>query len=150
MDTKNSQLKNHKLLISLGKIVCKGRETAPERDKMKKLKLQSITDYKVMCIKDAMDALGFTYVEDKENSRFDNICCCGEPVECSGFFGGTERIECNKCGKYILDLFSPIQNSNSTCSIISVNDYEVEDGNKFWIAIDGKGGIKVSQTEVVK
>lgn len=105
-----------------------------------KNKLQEVTDYKVMSIEEAMTALGFTWEENED--CYNNITCsCGEAVKCSGFIG-TERLNCDKCGKEVLDLFSPIQTSNSACTILKSSDFEIEDGNKYWIAIDGNGGIK--------
>ena len=105
-----------------------------------KKKLQEVTDFKVMSIEEAMSSLGFTWKE--EDGYYKNITCsCGEEVECIGFIG-TERLICNKCNKEVVDLFSPIPTSDSTCGVLNPNDYEIEDDTKYWIAIDGKGGIK--------
>lgn len=102
--------------------------------------LQEETDYKVMNVKECLNALGWSY--DEEEGSYANIkCSCGSEIECSGFFG-TERCECNKCGKYMVDLFSPIRVSNSTCAILEYSDYEVKE-NRHWIAIDRAGGIKL-------
>ena len=105
-----------------------------------KKKLQEVTDYKVMSVEEAMTAVGFMWEETED--CYNNITCsCGGSIECRGFIG-TESISCNKCGKEVVDLFSPIPVSNSTCTVLNPSDYDIEDGNKYWIAIDGNGGIK--------
>lgn len=106
-----------------------------------KQNLQEITDFKVMSVEEAMKSLGFTWEEIGD--CYKNITCsCGEPVICSGFIG-TESLRCDKCNKEVLDLFSPIPVSNSTCGVLNPNDFEIEEGNKYWIAIDDKGSNKV-------
>lgn len=104
-----------------------------------KKSLQEVTDYRVMSVEEAMKSLGFTWTES-ENS-YDNITCsCGEAVECTGFIG-TEVIRCNKCNKEVVDLFSPIATSNSTVGVLNIDNFEYTDA-EYWIAVDGKGGIK--------
>lgn len=112
-----------------------------------KPKLQSVTDYKVMSLMECARALNWKVEEDETKLYF--TCDCGKSeITYSGFFG-TEVIECENCKKRITDLTSPIQTSNSTCSILKISEYEIEkdkDGNdRFWVADDGKGGIKESE-----
>lgn len=107
-----------------------------------KKKLQEVTDYKVMSAEEAMTALGFTWEDDGSGYLTNITCSCGQKAECSGFIG-CESIRCNKCNKEVLDLSSPIPTGNSTVGFIDLDNYEIEDENKYWIAIDGNGGIKV-------
>jgi len=105
-----------------------------------KKNLQEVTDYKVMNIKEGLDSLGWTYETNEESESYDNISCpCGGELEFSGFIG-TEDIECNKCGKHMVDLFSPIPVSCGLCTVLKPSDYELVN-NRHWIAIDGNGGI---------
>ncbi len=109
-----------------------------------KPKLQSVTDCKLMSLLECVKALNWDVKEDDEAYYF--TCDCGSSkIIYSGFFG-TEVIECENCGKRITDITSPIQTSNSTCSILKASEYEIEkdrEGNdRFWVAEDGKGGIK--------
>ena len=100
--------------------------------------LQSTTDFKVMDIKECLDALGWHYKEDGDN--YSNITCpCGGEMEFSGFIG-TEVIACKKCGKRMVDLFSPIQTGNATATILDPKKFEIE-GNRHWIADNREGGI---------
>lgn len=107
---------------------------------MRKKNLQEVTDYKLMTVGDALMSLGFTW-EDTSN-RYENIrCSCGELAKLWGFWG-CESISCETCKKEILDVSSPIVMSNSTVGIIDFEEYEPDNPQAFWIAIDGKGGIK--------
>lgn len=106
-----------------------------------KKKLQEVTEYKVMSVEEALKALEFTYSEDDSGYLTNITCKCGAKAELSGFIG-CESIRCDLCDKEVLDLSSPIPTSNSTVGLIDLDEYEVEDGLKYWIAIDGKGGIK--------
>ena len=91
-----------------------------------------------MSLKECFDALGWTYNEN--DGGFNNIeCPCGGELSFNGFFG-TEVIECDKCGKCTTDLFSPIQVSNSTCTVIKPSEYDYSDG-KHWIVTTNGGGI---------
>lgn len=100
---------------------------------MDKKKLQEVTPYKVMTPEECFIALGWTY--EKNEKRYDNITCpCGGELEFRGFVG-TEVIECQKCKKHMVDLFSPITVSNSACAILDPRDYDYSD-NRHWIAID--------------
>jgi hypothetical protein len=45
-------------------------------------------------------------------------------------FIGTEVIECERCGKRMVDLFSPIPISSGSCSIVNPKDYEMKDTRK--------------------
>ena len=103
-----------------------------DNKQMKNKKLQDICAYPVRTTKEALDYLGWEYAE-REN-RFDDIKCCGEPVECSGYFGGTEDLECSKCGKRMHDLFGVTPVSNATATHLSPNDYDWSD-NRHWVAI---------------
>lgn len=105
----------------------------------KKQPLQSVTTYKVMNIKECLDALGWNYMES--NDRYDDISCpCGGEMEFSGFIG-TEVIECKKCGKHMVDLFSPLQTGNSTATVLDPQKFDCSDG-RHWIVIDETGGEK--------
>ena len=105
---------------------------------MCKRKLQEITKYKLMDVKDCLNALGWTYTEREH--FYDNIkCSCGKEVEIYGFFGA-ENLFCLDCGKEIVDMTSPVRTSNSTYGMIDTDKFEIE-GNKYWIAKDGNGGI---------
>ena len=104
------------------------------------MKLQEITDYKVMTAKECIDALGWSYTQ-KGPSFEDITCTCGKLVQISGYIG-VEILECPECGKHMVNLFSPIPVSSGTCAVLSPEVYEVED-NRYWIAVDGKGGIKL-------
>lgn len=104
----------------------------------KKPSLQSVTPYKVMNIKECLDALGWNYIET--GSEYQDIACpCGGELEFSGFIG-TEVIECTKCKKHMVDLFSPIQTGNSTATILDPEKFDYSE-DRHWIAIDGNGGI---------
>jgi hypothetical protein len=104
----------------------------------KKPLLQSVTSYKVMNIKECLDALGWNYKES--GSEYQDISCpCGGKMEFSGFVG-TEVVECTKCGKRMVDLFSPIRTGNSTATILDPQKYEFSE-DLHWIAVDGNGGI---------
>lgn len=104
-----------------------------------KRNLQDATDFKVMNIKECLNALGWKYTEDGDNYN-DISCPCGGELEFSGFVG-TEVIECQKCGKKMIDLFSPIQTGNATATILDPNNFEVIE-NRHWIVDDNNGGIK--------
>lgn len=107
-----------------------------------KEKLQTITDFKLMEVEEAMRALGFTW--DETETQYTNLTCsCGEPLQCYGFFG-TENISCPKCNKYVQDMTAPTRVSNATVGMVDTDKYKIE-GNKFWIAVDGKGGIKLEK-----
>ena len=107
---------------------------------MKKRKIQEVTDYEVMTLIDCMKALGWQYKETDE--QYENIkCSCGEDVEINGFIG-VEVLSCPKCSKRILDITTPMPQSKVTVDLIDLDMYEVEE-DKYWIAIDGKGGIKL-------
>lgn len=110
---------------------------------MIKGKLQDVTDYKLMTIKECLGVLGWEYISDGDS--FDNITCpCSNvDVECSGFFS-TEQIECPKCGKSMTDMFSPIQVSNGLGTVLKRKEWEMDEQNRHWIAIDGSGGIKIN------
>ena len=113
-----------------------------QRKEYMKSNLQEVTDFKVMNIKECFDALGWKYNEDEESDKYVDISCpCGGELDFRGFIG-TEVIECQKCGKHMVDLFSPIPVSNSTVSILNSKDYEMVE-NRHWIAIDGNDGIKI-------
>lgn len=100
--------------------------------------LQSVTPYKVMGIKNCLDALGWAYVESEE--RFDDISCpCGGEMTFMGFID-TEVVRCEGCGKHMVDLFSPIQIGNSAATILDSGLYEFE-RDQHWIVIDTRGGI---------
>ena len=110
-----------------------------DEHKVTKQRLQDVCTLPVLTAKEALDFLGWEYTEGE--SRFDDIRCCGEPVECSGFFGGTEDLECKKCGKRMHDLFGVTPVSNSTATVLNPNDYDCSD-NRHWVAIipeTGKG-----------
>jgi hypothetical protein len=94
-----------------------------------------------MNVKECLDALGWNYTNDGMGNYNNILCPCGGELEFRGFIG-TEVIECQQCGKHMVDMFSPIQTSNSTCSVLNPKDYEMDD-NRHWIAIDNNGGIKV-------
>ena len=107
-----------------------------------KKNLQEVTDFKVMNIKECLDALEWNYEDNEESDTYDNISCpCGGELEFSGFLG-TEVIKCNKCGKRMIDLFSPIQTGNSTATILDFNQFEITE-NRHWIADNKNGGIKI-------
>lgn len=110
-----------------------------------KQKLQEITDYKVMSFPEAANALGWKLTEDED--KIHCTCDCAESkITYSGFFG-TEVVECESCGKRITDLFSPIQKDNSTCTVLMPSKFDIDkDENgylRYWVAEDGKGGIKI-------
>lgn len=97
-----------------------------------------------MSFQEAAKSMGWQVETNEEN--FWCTCDCGNSkISYSGFFG-TEVVECENCGKRLTNLFSPKQTSNSTVAILPFKDYELEkDENgydRFWIADDGKGGIK--------
>lgn len=97
------------------------------------MKLQEATDHKVMNLKECFDFLEWEYTE--ENEVFNDIkCSCGGELEFTGFFD-TECIKCSSCKKHMIDLFSPIQTSNSTCTILNPKDFEPIEENRHWIAI---------------
>jgi len=99
-----------------------------------KKNLQDVTDLKVMNIKECLDSLGWDYTQSGE-SNYNNISCpCGGELEFRGFIG-TEVIECLKCGKHMVDLFSPIQVTSGSCSVLNISDYEIID-NKHWVVIN--------------
>ena len=109
-----------------------------------KAKLQDAMKYKVMSFQEAAKALGWTVDEDSDS--FSCICGCGESkIEYSGFFG-IEVVECQSCGKRVVNCFSPMQTKPGCGAMLDFRQFEVEkDENgydKFWIADDGKGGIK--------
>ena len=92
------------------------------------MKLQEATPNKVMNIKECLDFLSWKYTE--ENDRFyDMECNCGGMLEFIGFIG-TEIIECQKCKKVMIDLFSPIQVSNSTCTVLNPKDFDPIEENR--------------------
>lgn len=107
---------------------------------MSKKSIQEVTDYKVMSLLDCMQALGWTYRET-ETKYEDVTCSCGCKVDLGGFIG-VEDLTCPNCGKQILDITSPIPTGNATVGLIDFDEYEIE-GNKYWIAIDNEGGIKL-------
>lgn len=105
-----------------------------------KKNLQNFCEYPVLNAKEALDYLGWEYTDDG-NGNYSDIKCCGELIECTGFFGGTEDLECKKCGKHIHDLFGVTQITNSTCTILNPKDFEVEE-NRHWVAIVPNGVLK--------
>ncbi len=107
-------------------------------------KLQDVTPFKVMSFQEAARALKWSITEDSEG--FYCTCDCeSSKITYNGFFG-IEVVECENCGKRLTNLFSPIQTSNFTAAILDFKKYELEkdaDGyDRFWVADDGKGGIK--------
>ena len=107
---------------------------------MNKRKIQEVTDYKVMTLADCMVALGWQY-KYKDGMYEDIQCSCGGLVEANGFIV-VEVLSCPVCNKKILDITAPMPHSKVTVDLIDLDMYEVE-GEKFWIAIDGNGGIKL-------
>ena len=99
---------------------------------MTKPKLQTVTSLPLYTTKEALDQLGWQYTEGE--NRFDDIMCCGKPVDCSGFFGSTEDLECSVCGKHMHDLFGVTPVSNSTATMFISDDYDWSDG-KHWVVI---------------
>ena len=66
-------------------------------------------------------------------------------MEFSGFFG-IEVIKCKKCGKEMVDLFSPLRTGNATAAILDDKKFKIE-GNRYWIANDKKGGIMINKKD---
>lgn len=106
-------------------------------------KLQNITDYKLMSLKECFDALGWMYVKTEDGYEEITCPCQNVPVDCSGFFG-TEQIECPKCGKSMTDLFSPIQVSSGSCAVLRPSEWEMDEERRHWVANDNSGGIKIN------
>ena len=109
-----------------------------------KAKLQDAMKYKVMSFQEAAKALGWTVDEDSDS--FSCICGCGDSkIEYSGFFG-IEVVECQSCGKRVVNCFFFFFTKPGCGAMLDFRQFEVEkDENgydKFWIADDGKGGIK--------
>jgi hypothetical protein len=101
--------------------------------------IQTAFNHKVMNTMEALDSLGWKYTKS-ENSFDDIMCSCGGELEFSGYFG-TERIECKKCGKYMVNVFSPMQSSPVTVTIVNPDDYEPTD--REWIATDKYGKMNI-------
>jgi len=91
-----------------------------------KMKLQDICKYPIMNIKEAFDYLEWEYTDDGKGN-YSDIKCCGELVDCSGFFD-TEDLECLKCGKAMHDMFGVTPVSNVTATILNPKDFKVENG----------------------
>ncbi|MDD3041246.1 hypothetical protein [Bacteroides sp.] len=106
-------------------------------------RLQDATDYKLMTIKECLDALGWNYVTNGD--RFEEITCpCSNiAVEFSGFVG-TDHLECPKCGKFMTDMFSPLQVTSGSCIVLSSKEWEMDDERRHWIANNKAGGIKIN------
>ncbi len=108
-----------------------------------KPKLQSVTNYKLMSLLECAKALNWN-IREEDDTYYFTCDCSSSKINCSGFFE-TEIISCENCKKRIVNMFSPICKSNSTCVILRSSEFEIEqdeDGNdKIWIADDGKGGI---------
>ena len=105
-------------------------------------KLQSVTDYKLMTVKECFAALGWSYTESGKTCENIQCSCGGGKVSCSGYFG-TERLECKQCGKEMLDLFSPIQTTNNAFTVLDYQEWELDEEGRCWVAMDTDGGIKI-------
>ena len=109
--------------------------------------LQEVTDLKIMSFYEAIKSLDWEFVSQPDDCFTVNCDCgCGgSKISYSGFIG-TEVIECENCGKRVVDMFSPIPISSGSCSVLNPTDFDIdvdEEGfPRFWIAIDSKGGIK--------
>ena len=99
---------------------------------MQKKKLQDICSLPVLTAGEAINFLGWQYTKD--GTRYDDIKCCGSLVACSGYFGGTEDLECEICGKRMHDLLGVTHVSNSACTILFPSEFDLSD-DKHWIAI---------------
>lgn len=106
-------------------------------------KLQDVTDFKLMTVKECLDALGWKYVTNGD--MFEEITCpCSDiAVKCSGFFG-TEYVECPKCGKSMSDMFSPLKVTSGSCVVLYESEWETDDEHRNWVANDMTGGIKIN------
>jgi len=109
---------------------------------MIKGKLQDVTEYKLMTVKECLDTLGWKYITNDDMYEDITCPCSNVAVECSGFFG-TEHVECPTCGKSMTDLFSPIQVTSGSCTVLYASEWEMDAENRHWVAIDGSGGIKI-------
>jgi hypothetical protein len=93
-----------------------------------------------MNIRECLDTLEWKY--NYEDDEYKNIeCSCDGELEFRGFIG-IEVIECLSCGKHMIDLFSPMLTSNSTCTILNSKDFDYEE-DRHWIAIDNNNGVKL-------
>lgn len=100
--------------------------------------LQDIINHKCMSVKECFNALKWTFIENGEEYE-DIKCPCGGELMFIGFFG-TEKIECDKCGKHMQYLYSFLPVSNSTATCVSRSEYECEKDNegndRCWVAIN--------------
>lgn len=110
---------------------------------MFKGRLQDVTEYKLMSVKECLDALSWEYAES--DVGFVEITCPCEHVlvECSGFVG-VDHVECPKCGKSMTDMFSPLRVSSGSCVVLDMNDWEMDAQRRHWIANNKAGGIKIN------
>ena len=108
-----------------------------------KKNLQDETNYKVFSFYEAARALGWK-IEKGENGLVCKCNCGNSKITYSGFVG-TEVIECENCGKRMVDLFSPIPHGNSSVVIKNPKDYDIENDKRgyprYWIADDGENGV---------
>ena len=98
----------------------------------KKPTLQEVFEnYKLMTPLECFENLGWEYVRRQDDSGWDDIRCCDEPVESFGFFG-TESLRCTKCGKGMQLMTAPIPTSNCTSGMISYEKVEMPTDGRLW------------------
>lgn len=120
---------------------------------MEKKRLQDVTDYKVMSFKEACDHLNWKLPMSPFGDIVGN-CGCGCELKFRMILG-RNYLMCPKCGRYIVNIFSPVCEEVKQRTPLDANDFNFEkDANgcdRFWIAkFDGfdHGGIVTDKTKV--
>lgn len=86
-------------------------------------------EYKVMGVRECLDALGWEYIPTEDGGA-KNIMCCGQLVSLIGWVG-TESAFCKKCGKGMQDLLGFLPASKGSAGLIDADDIDLSDG-KHW------------------
>lgn len=98
--------------------------------------LTSIAHLKVYTFDEALDMLGFEY--DKYNNLTYEVhkCSCGNDAYTSGFLF-IEKVECQKCGKQVLNLFSDYVVPKFLPKELDWEDFNVV-GQRHWVIVGSK------------
>lgn len=120
---------------------------------MEKKRLQDVTDYKVMSFKEACNYLNWKLPMSPFGDIVGN-CGCGCELKFRTILGRNDLM-CPKCGRYMVNIFSPVCEEVKQGTPLDANDFEIEkDANgcdRFWIAkFDGfdHDGIVTDKTKV--
>lgn len=95
--------------------------------------LKSIEHLELFSFEEALDKLGFEYDKYNNLTYEVNKCSCGHDAYTSGFLC-IEKVECKKCGKQVLNLFSDYVVPKFLPKELDWEDFE-EVGSRHWVIV---------------